>query len=425
MPPLCVVGYGLGLGLSLDPVAGLQIARGGGLLFLTNLTAITFTAMIVFLAVHIDTLPLQSQISQWHHQDPESHWIPKVLDRLPVSNTLQVIGSLPSRFMVILIPVLLLFIPLNQAFGRLQQEVIAKDQENQINQVATQLWRQDFADFESEEPRSYLSTLSSQEQDGQLTLRLAVFTRKIYSAEEQYVYRQQVASRLGRSVESVRLQLTQIPTVSSVTQLIEQDRQLLQQPPPSPSPPPTIAETQDTFIERVELVVRPIELPDPAQSLGYQMTTGSDGSSQLKLLYLSPREIDRDAQSLLIADIANRLNLANLKVVLERVPTEPGVLTFDLDQRTPQPASLGVLERIGSLLQQQPNLQLDLFATSEALEPSDIAQTRVQTIRTLLQTQWAIPAERVRFRANTVVERGQRPTIRAVLRAVPNSVRLE
>ena len=48
MPPLCVVGYGLGTTLSLGYSRGLVVAQGGGLLFITNLVAIIFTAMIVF-----------------------------------------------------------------------------------------------------------------------------------------------------------------------------------------------------------------------------------------------------------------------------------------------------------------------------------------------------------------------------------------
>ncbi|MEP6703961.1 MAG: DUF389 domain-containing protein, partial [Acidobacteriota bacterium] len=55
MPPLCVVGYGIGLMLSFDTVTGWRIASGGGLLFLTNLVAITLMATIVFLALRIDT----------------------------------------------------------------------------------------------------------------------------------------------------------------------------------------------------------------------------------------------------------------------------------------------------------------------------------------------------------------------------------
>ncbi|CDN13636.1 hypothetical protein RintRC_7163 [Richelia intracellularis] len=51
MPPFCVVGYGIGVTVRLNLPDGLKIVRGGGLLFLTNLAAITLMAMLVFLAV--------------------------------------------------------------------------------------------------------------------------------------------------------------------------------------------------------------------------------------------------------------------------------------------------------------------------------------------------------------------------------------
>jgi uncharacterized hydrophobic protein (TIGR00271 family) len=43
MPPLCVVGYGIALALVFDSETGWRVASGGGLLFLTNLVAITLT----------------------------------------------------------------------------------------------------------------------------------------------------------------------------------------------------------------------------------------------------------------------------------------------------------------------------------------------------------------------------------------------
>src|ERR1051326_3714057 len=64
MPPLSVVGYGLGVALTLNRVEGLQVARGGGLLFLTNLVAITFMAMLVFLALHLDTESVKERMQE-------------------------------------------------------------------------------------------------------------------------------------------------------------------------------------------------------------------------------------------------------------------------------------------------------------------------------------------------------------------------
>lgn len=54
LPPLCVVGYGFAVMTTLDPLQGAMIARGGGLLFVTNFAAIAFTSMIVFLLARIE-----------------------------------------------------------------------------------------------------------------------------------------------------------------------------------------------------------------------------------------------------------------------------------------------------------------------------------------------------------------------------------
>src|ERR1044071_4237807 len=102
MPPLCVVGYGIGIAFSVSGSEGMRIASGGGLLFLTNLVAITFTAMIVFLALHIDTHEVREQVRQWRLQDRESAWVRNIFGMFPVSDRLKKTGSLPGRFMMIL-----------------------------------------------------------------------------------------------------------------------------------------------------------------------------------------------------------------------------------------------------------------------------------------------------------------------------------
>ena len=124
MPPLCVVGYGLGIALSLNVIDGLKVAWGGGLLFVTNLTAITFMAMLVFVVLNIDTPALQVQVKAWHHQDPESNWIEAVLGLLPTSNRWQAIGSLRNRLIVTLLPLLILLFPLGKGLARLQRGIV-------------------------------------------------------------------------------------------------------------------------------------------------------------------------------------------------------------------------------------------------------------------------------------------------------------
>src|SRR5882724_11597069 len=54
MPPLCVIGYGIAVMATLDPLQGAAIARGAGLLFATNVAGIALTSMIAFLLARIE-----------------------------------------------------------------------------------------------------------------------------------------------------------------------------------------------------------------------------------------------------------------------------------------------------------------------------------------------------------------------------------
>src|SRR4029079_562368 len=72
MPPLCVTGYGVGVFLTVDRAQGTAILARGGLLFVTNLVAITFSSMVVFLLLHIDSGEVNEKIREWRGTDPES-----------------------------------------------------------------------------------------------------------------------------------------------------------------------------------------------------------------------------------------------------------------------------------------------------------------------------------------------------------------
>ena len=160
MPPLCVVGYGAGIALSLSLVDGARIARGGALLFLTNLVAIIFTAMVVFVALHINTQHVKERVLEWQRQDRESGWVGQWLGRVPLVHKLPTAGSLPARFAAIVITILLVLVPLTQSFLHLKQEIAQKQQENRVRAAAKQLWEENFSRLPDGEPRCYLGQLS-------------------------------------------------------------------------------------------------------------------------------------------------------------------------------------------------------------------------------------------------------------------------
>ncbi len=394
MPPLCVVGYGVGIAASLNWLDGLQIARGGGLLFLTNLTAITLMAMVVFLLIRIDTPSVRSQMREWHYQHSESHRIQSFLEQFPASNRLKAIGSLPSRFIVILIPVLTLLFPLSQSLTQLQQEISEKQQNNQILKAGTEIWRQKFANFPDGTPRSDIGNFLTQERNGKLVMQMRVFTSKFYTPAEKNQFVQLVASHLKKKPDDIALQLIEIPTANSdiitklaVTNIIEQQTQ--------PKQPPSVAETQVAFFETISAALQNLRLPPPAQLLGYEVTTSEIEPLGINITYLSERTIDRDANILLTENILNRLNFPTAKVRMRRISVSQGVITFAPDSAELPTVSTKLLDRVGQIMQQQPTLHLELISDYTGEKSNKFILQRLEAIKKYLVSKWQIPTDKI------------------------------
>ncbi|WP_315791319.1 DUF389 domain-containing protein [Fischerella sp. JS2] len=403
MPPLCVVGYGIGITTSLSFTDGLQIARGGGLLFLTNLIAITLMAMIVFWLLHIDTPLVRERVREWHQKDPESHWFQSLIASSSISNRLKVIGSLPSRFILILFPVLVLLIPLNESLIQLRQEITQKQQNNKIIKVGTEIWQQKFATFTDGQRRSDISKIFAQEQNGKLLIQMRVFTSKLYTAEEKNEFVRLVASRLKKNSDAVQLQLIEIPTASKdlIAQLAATEKKELEV---EKKPQPTIAESQAAFLQSTEAALQNFQLPPPAQLLRYEViiTNNTTEPLSLNMVYLSEREMSTDAKNILIDDIRNRLIFPNANVRFQRIPVDQGTITFASDRTELSSASTQLLSRIARILQLQPNLQIEITADLSNKEPDSIVKKRINVIKNYLNSQWKITANQINISSKKI-----------------------
>lgn len=413
MPPLCVVGYGIGIALSPDIVGtgGYQVARGGGLLFLTNLAAITLMSMLVFLALNIGMPEVKSQAIEWHEQDPESRWVQNLLTRLPATHQLQKIGSLPSRLVVILLPILGLLVPLNQSFSRLQAELAQKQEDNNLRRLATTLWQSQFANTATGEPRSYISQLNTATLEDKLTVQLTVFTSEPYTLDDRQQFRNALARQLNRPPDSLDIQLVEILTASNKLLARLSDDPVLPEQLPSETPPLSVSQAQVNLLQTVDTALGTMVLPTPALPLRHEVSTSAMTPLTLKVVYLSDRDIDRDAQTLLREDLRNRLSTPTAQVILERVPTFPEPLTFALDLSTLSPGNRQILNQIGQILQQQLDLTVDIVARAETLENPIINDNRLKAVQTVLVNTWQVDQRRINTRSGPPLERGQRPTV--------------
>jgi uncharacterized hydrophobic protein (TIGR00271 family) len=414
MPPLCVVGYGIGIAISLNRISGLQVASGGGLLFFTNLVAITFTAMLVFLGLHIDNYLVRERVKEWRDTDRESLWMQSVLERLPAYSLLKRIGTLPGRFLLIFVTIGIIIFPLNQSLSQLKREISLQQQDNRIRSAATDIWQAKFATFANGDPRSYIGNLSTLEKNNKLTVQLQVFTSKQYTPEEQNSYVQQLAERLARPPELLNLKLIEIPTASN-----ELLRQIPEEKPPEPVV--NIPQLQSSFLQEVQSALADLRLPQPAQMINYELITSPVEPLSVRLVYLSERDIDRDAQTLLADSVRTRLDYQSARVLMQRINTNAGVLLFDNNNSIITPANAKLLDRAAQILQLQPNLRLTITVNQDVTEQLDTVQQRSQAITQYLQSQWQINSNRIFLSAGTAANR--RVTLKFTVKPLLNSPR--
>lgn len=403
MPPLCVVGYGLGVALSLSAEDGTRIARGGMLLFVTNLVAIIFTAMVVFVALHIDTKEVKKTVLEWQQADPESCRVRQVFGKLPVVHRWRVAGSLAGRFSVILIAILLILVPLTQSFLHLKQEIYRKQQENRIRAAATKLWEDNFSRMPDGEQRCYLGQLSLVDREGTLALLLRVFTIKPYSTQEKAEYTRLVAAQVNRPVQSVVVRLIEVPTVSS--DLLDKAREeadnvALVNDKDDAEQILTIGQLQTTFAQGIETALGDLHLPPPAIFVDYEVTTSANSLMQVNLVYLSEREIETDAQQLLVGEVRRRIENPEARVSFQRIEATPVSLTFGRNKTEVETPQAAVLDRFGELLQRFPSLQVSIATDAEKNENEETLVQRQETIAAYLADRWKISSARIELTAN-------------------------
>jgi uncharacterized hydrophobic protein (TIGR00271 family) len=395
MPPLCVVGFGIGVAFSLNWVEGSQIAKGGGLLFLTNLVAIAFSSALVFIALHIDTDQVRETVKDWEAGDRESLAVQNFLNRYSFLKLLRPIGSLPGRFLVATLTILALLVPLSNAFGRLGEEVTQKQQQNALRRNATNIWQARFSNDPDGQLRSSIERISITEQNQFVTLRLNVFTSKLYSAAEKEQYVQELAQKLGKNPQQIQFVLTEIPTASNEILAKKEEVTL-----PVAIKPPSLSELQFNLLQDLDTTIADLSLPPRVQLLDYAMTTGKSQSLLLAITYLSDRQISTDAQALVIQDVKTRIGIDGAKVNLEYINTNGGEIIFEENKTSLPPDANTKLDQIVSLLKRYPNLKLLMSVSLRNLESNALRKVRTQAIASYLESKWQIPNERLDITQN-------------------------
>lgn len=125
MPPLCTVGFGVGSGFSW------QIITGAGLLFLTNLAAITTSALLAFNAVRMVAPEVRMKIDYAILERATPDRLYRLLMNTRIAKAFGDIGKLRWRVLMLVATLAALFIPLRQSLYQVREETIARTAANE------------------------------------------------------------------------------------------------------------------------------------------------------------------------------------------------------------------------------------------------------------------------------------------------------
>jgi uncharacterized hydrophobic protein (TIGR00271 family) len=369
MPPLCVTGYGVGVLLTVDRAQGLAILAGGGLLFVTNLVAITFSSMLVFLLLHIDSDEVNEKIRTWRGTDPESSRFQRRVDRF-VPDQVERIGSLPARLALVAALLAIVFIPLKRSFDALSAEIRQRQQLNRTERVATETWEERFAATRDGGARSYIDWLDAAERDGTLALTIRAFISESITPEERESYAHAVAGSLGRRPETVQVAIVEIPTSTYQVAKAKKDAEAV------PAPPPESAGSRfQRAAQEILAQLAASRLPPGATMLDSALAIGS-GPPVATIVYLAPAPISDDARALITAGLHEQLELPALDLRLIQIPART-VISFDRRASTLDDASATSVAAVAAAVRSRSALRMVLeTGTSEG-----VGARRVDAIR--------------------------------------------
>ncbi|CAN5596415.1 hypothetical protein BH20ACI4_BH20ACI4_22380 [soil metagenome] len=396
MPPVCVVGYGIGLALSLNVSEGVKVATGGGLLYLTNLVAITFTAMVVFFLLRLDTGKVREKNHEWRNKDSESLWWLNLINKIPSLKQAREIRSIPLRLLMILLPLLIIFIPLSQSFSKLRTEIQDKQKQNKIKQTTTDLWKKLYANGNDGEIRSFLDEVRVSETDEKLNIFIRVFDNTPYSQIEKDEFKKILAVNLDRPIDKVSLQLVEIPT--SAMQDV--------QPQIEETPvPPNSAEIKSLYLSNIESSLDGITFPSGRKFIDYQAINNPNGQLSLKIFYLGETDLSEDARQILAANTLTNLQLPNTMFAFERISSEVFPIPVQNGGSNLQNDGGTILEVIGGILQDHPRLNLVINISAKTGVSSNVNSNsnvnsqaeKEQEIKKYFLQNWNIGDKRLLF----------------------------
>ena len=136
-------------------------------------------------------------------------------------------------------------------------------------------------------------------------------------------------------------------------------------------------------------------MPAPAQLANYEILLRPGAPLEVRLNYLSPREISADAQGVLAGNLRAQLADPEAQISFAWIEAERELPAFRRNQSAVTDATGAALAPIAEALQRNPTLRVRINTGADRNEPEGIARARAEAVAAHLTERWQIPVSRI------------------------------
>ena len=285
MPPLCVVGFGLGSGRDLE------IMGGAGLLFLTNLVAIVASAFLVFLLVGLRTEDVQKVMMS----SREDEALARLLSHGPVARILATGGQLRWRVSMILVLLASVAVPLSRALLQVANETLSRGAvQDELKQLV-----------------SSQSIVSQQISVGTDEIVIRLISIGPIPDSKVTKVREDLMRRTGRDV-----QLT-VDAVAGKRELADLVERLARPAPVVVAKEKTLADMQKELLDRVGPAIRDIWPSSDAPIQDFDAVLGTTGI-EIDVRYQATKDLGEIPVNMVQQSLRTKLGMPDLTLKAER-----------------------------------------------------------------------------------------------------------
>jgi cell volume regulation protein A len=354
LPPLAVMGFGLGNSLNRE------IFRGGAILFTANFFAAILGASLVYALVGMPSVAGLEAIRAWKQRELNHPIVNLIFERLRLKNIAGKTGSVRSRLVVAAVFLLALVIPLQMAFNQLSVEFRARQAISEVEKM-----------FELPGRSAVINSASTIGEDT-IAVRIQVATNAFFTASDIRRFEERISDRTGKPA---RLDLVQ--SLSDIGEGGKIRGMLRESAPPPVEHRATVPEMASSLRDELEKNLLAAPLPASISVLG---VSAELGLTQLPLTfrieYLAETPLSADATALLTTLLEGQMKLKTGSLKFVYIPSRHS-FRFNLQGDSPL-ADRVQLQEVQNRLMQRPQLQ------AQVVLPDSMGKKELEKLRTEL-----------------------------------------